>query len=158
MSNITHNEQQQGTALEGLHYAGLFHTWAVPPLLDSAGSFTVSMRVSNLVIGKMRIVVRDANHHDLCSGGMGDGVPPLSTGNADIAWTCAPAALAAPRYVIWNLWAEYNGADERTFEAELTLAQDDMRWICRVPGTMPAGGQVMHLTPGSDYVFIGAAA
>ena len=162
MAIIEHNAPQPNglleSAAEGIHHPGLFHQWAMAPLLAQTGKVTLSMRVSNLVIGKMRIVVRDAVHHDLCSGGMGDGVAALSTGEQDIAWDFAPERLERPRYVICNLWAEYNGDDERTFEIALTLAQDDLRWTCRIPATMHQGDRVMHMTSESDYVFIGAPA
>jgi hypothetical protein len=138
---------------------GVFHRWPTQALLAPQGKISIAVRVSNLVIGNMRIVVRDALHRDLISAGYGKDVPPLSTAHQDIFWQFDPALLDTPRYVIWNIWADYargSDKDERTFEVEVTVRQDDMAWRTRIALVMPADQSSMLVTPNGDFVAIGA--
>lgn len=129
-------------------------------MLTATSRVALAIRVSNLVIGNLRITVRDEQHRDLYSAGYGEGVPPLSTQHEDIAWEFMPSALERPRYVIWNIWADYaNGNEvdeERSFEVEVTLRQDDMAWIAKIALVMPRGQTSLQVTLPSDYVAIGA--
>lgn len=151
---------QQTPAPVAIVHPGVFHKWPTPPLLAPRGRVSIAMRVSNLAIGNLRIIVRDEQHQHLLSAGFGDNVPPLSTMHRDIAWDFDPAELGAPRYMIWTIWADYaNGNDmdeERSFDVEFTMCQDDMAWTSRIALTMPKGQHTLLVTPNWDFIAFGA--
>ena len=140
-------------------HSGVFHKWPTPPLLTARGRVSIAMRVSNLAIGNLRIIVRDEQHHQLLAAGVGDQVPPLSTMHRDIAWDFDPPELRAPRYLIWMIWADYaNGHEmdeERSFEVEFTVRQDDMAWTSRMALTMARGQHTLPVTPNWDFIAFG---
>lgn len=96
--------------------------WPASPTLDATLPVTIRMTVDNGVIGDIAIGVRNANHADLTTVGV-NGLP-LSTGPTGVAhWTFDPASLAAPHYVIWNMWVNYTGAAALQFTITVDVSQ-----------------------------------
>lgn len=96
--------------------------WPVSPTLDPRLPVTLRMTVDNGVIGDIAIGVRNGNHVNLKSVGVDD--LPLTTGpTGEALWTFDPASLAAPRYVIWNMWGNHTGAAALQFTITVEVRQ-----------------------------------
>jgi hypothetical protein len=122
-------------------------------ILNPNSPVFIRMTVDNGLIGDIAIGVRDENHTDLKTVGVKD--LPLSTGPKGAAvWDFKPLELAEPRYVIWNIWANYNGPSALQFTVRVEVKQDANVMIATLKCGIDAGEQVVAV--GTDGLWIGA--
>lgn len=122
-------------------------------VLAIEGSVDIAMKVDNLVLGNIKLAVRNKDHVDLVSVGVTDA--PLTTGEKGVArWNFNPSQLDNPRYVIWIIFIDYSGDDAPQFTVTVDVTQGGTTRTSRITCKLDAKEQVAAI--GVDGLWIGA--
>lgn len=126
------------------------------PVLNSVAPVTMEMSADNGPIGHMVISVRDSNDKDLFSAGVGSGGIALSTGKTGTAiWKFDPATIPGARYVIWNMWASYDGPRPLQFTVTVTAKQVAKVFESTIKVQMEANQKIVRISKDGDFLAIG---
>ena len=127
------------------------------PILDANGPVEITMRVNAGVVSDIAIAVRDKHNVTLKSVGAVDGGNelPLSTGVTGglVSWRFDPLALTNPRYVAWNIWANYDGPALQ-FTVFVEVKQGTNLFRSKIKCEMAASEKIAAV--GDDWLWIGA--
>lgn len=119
------------------------------PLLNSRDDVTLVMTVNAGPIGHILMRVFDAEDKQLADSGA------RSTGAGEARWTFSPAQLAAPRYVLWNMWVSFNGPRPLQFTVRVVATQAGQSHTAAVKVQMEADQLIVRITEIGDFLAIG---
>ncbi len=128
------------------------------PVLAASVPVRMEMTVDNGPIGHLVISVRDSNDKDLFSAGVGAEGIALSTGETGSAiFDFDPAKLAGARYVLWNMWASYEGPRPLQFTVTVTATQGAVSFKSTIKVQMAAEEKIVRISNNGDFLAIGKA-
>jgi hypothetical protein len=122
-------------------------------VLATDRSVDITMKVDRLVLGNIKLAVRNKDHVNLDTVGVNDA--PLTTGTTGVAqWSFDPSKLDNPRYVIWIIFVNYTGDEAAQFTLTVDITQGGKTRTSRITCKLDAKEQVASL--GDDGLWIGA--